>query len=80
VGHNMPWIDRVLLVVLGVGVWTLLGLYTLKPQPAESQDIYFEVQKALNNCGIIGRVQEDFYGVHRLDANVDCGPSWIGEQ
>ena len=76
----MPLIDKLLLAFLAVGIWTLIGLYTLTPKPAESQDIYFEVQKALNNCGIIGRVQEDFYGVHRLDATVDCGPSWIGEQ
>ncbi len=73
----MKWIDRILVVFLAGGVWALLAYYVFLPSPAESQNVYFEVKEAVQDCTIIGRVRQDFYGVHRLQANIDCGPTWV---
>jgi hypothetical protein len=75
----MPRLDRYLLVFVAVGVWGLLAYYVTLPERAESQDFYYEVMEAVNKCNIYGRVREDFYGAHRLQARIDCGPSWIGD-
>lgn len=73
----MTRFDRCLILFLLLGIWGLLGYYITLSRPAESQDFYFDVQQAVNNCAIFGKVQQDFYGAHRLQAAIDCGPSWV---
>ncbi len=73
----MKKLDRAILFFTGAGFWALVVCYFFAAKPAESQDFLYEVKEAVNNCIIAGRVKEDFYGAHRLQADIDCGPSWI---
>jgi len=75
----MSRLDRFLLFFLASGVWALLVWAFFLAKPALSQDFYFELQEAVNNCAIYGQVRQDFYGAHRLEGRIDCGPAWVGE-
>ncbi len=75
----MSRLDRFLLIFLASGFWALFLWLLFSPKPAISQDFYFEVQEAVNNCAVYGRVRQDFYGAHRLEGRIDCGPTWVGE-
>jgi hypothetical protein len=73
----MKRFDTILLFLLVSGLWAWAINYFSYSQRAESQDFYYEVKEAVNNCSVFGRVIEDFYGAHRLEAKIDCGPTWI---
>ena len=73
----MKKIDNILLFMIVSGLWAWGINYFAFSKPAESQDFFYEIKEAVNNCAVFGRVVEDFYGAHRLEAKIDCGPTLI---
>jgi hypothetical protein len=71
--------DSALAVFALSGMVALLLKVLLYAPPADAQSYYYDIQRALNGCRIIGQVRKDYYGVNRLQAKLDCGATNIGE-